>query len=191
MIDYFFIDTGSNMSANIITLLSALLGAGIGGFATYKATMQAHKNNIELEEKKNKETEKAVVLSIVEELKVFHEIYYPQMKEGFDQLNKENQYLDSYYIATQDFFTVYTNNADKIGMITDKELRNLIVKIYVFLKKYLEDFNILRIYHEELASNKAVYKELIDVSWRLKEEFEKIKIFYDVIINKVDSTYKE
>lgn len=191
MIDYFFIDTGSNMSANIITLLSALLGAGIGGFATYKATMQAHKNNIELEEKKNKETEKAVVLSIVEELRVFHEIYYPQMKEGFDQLNKENQYLDSYYIATQDFFTVYTNNADKIGMITDKELRNLIVKIYVFLKKYLEDFNILRIYHEELASNKAVYNELIDVSWRLKEEFEKIKIFYDVIINKVDSTYKE
>ena len=76
-------------------------------------------------------------------------------------------------------------------MITDKELRNLIVKIYVFLKKYLEDFNILRIYHEELASNKAVYNELIDVSWRLKEEFEKIKIFYDVIINKVDSTYKE
>ena len=150
-----------------------------------------HTNNIELEEKKNKETEKAVVLSIVEELKVFHEIYYPQMKEGFDQLNKENQYLDSYYIATQDFFTVYTNNADKIGMITDKELRNLIVKIYVFLKKYLEDFNILRIYHEELASNKAVYNELIDVSWRLKEEFEKIKIFYDVIINKVDSTYKE
>lgn len=175
----------------VLSLISGFVGAIIASIVTYRATKQAHENNIELEKLKEKETEKAVVLSIVEELRVFHEIYYEQMKVFFDQLKNKNQYLDSYYIATQDFFTVYANNSDKIGIISDKELRNSIVKIYVFLKKYLEDFNILKMYHEDLGSNEAVYDELINISWRLKEEFEEIKSLYDVIIDKVDSTYKE
>lgn len=175
----------------VLSLISGVVGAIIASKVTYGATKQAHENNIELEKLKEKETEKAVALSIIEELNVLFEIYGKEMEEYFATLKTENDFLKTYYIATLDFFTVYTNNSDKIGIISDKELRNSIVKIYVFLKKYLEDFNVLRMYHEDLASNKAVYSELVNISWRLKKEFEEIKSLYDVIIDKVDSTYEE
>ncbi len=173
----------------VLSLISGFVGAVVASVVTYKATKQAHENNIELEKLKEKETEKAVVLSIVEELKVLNEIYSDQMNDYFNQLKLEIDYLSSYYIVTQDFFTVFANNSSKIGSISNKELRNLIVKIYVYLKRLLEDFNMLKLYLDELENNKAVYNELRTVSWSMKYTYDKIKSLYSLIVTKTNEIY--
>ena len=160
-------------------------------FSGFIGAMLAHKNNLELEEKKNKETEKAVVLSIVEELNVLFEIYGKEMEEYFATLKTENDFLKAYYIATLDFFTVFSNNADKIGIISDNELRNQIVKIYVYLKRFLENFNLLRMCYDELPENEKVIEEIKTISHAQKQEFFIIKETYNLIRTKVDSLYKD
>ena len=175
----------------VLSLISGFVGAIIASIVTYRATKQAHENNIELEKLKERETEKAVVLSIVEELNVLNEIYSDQMNDYFEQLELDIDYLNSYYIVTQDFFTVFTNNSDKIGSISNKELRNLIVKIYVYLKRLLEDFNLLKLYLDELENKKAVFNELRAVSWSMKHTYDKIKSLYNLIITKTNEIYGE
>ncbi len=175
----------------VLSLISGFVGAIIASIVTYRATKQAHENNIELEKLKEKETEKAVVLSIVEELNVLNEIYSDQMNDYFKQLELDIDYLNSYYIVTQDFFTVFTNNSDKIGSISNKELRNLIVKIYVYFKRLLEDFNLLKLYLDELENKKAVLNELRAVSWSMKHTYDKIKSLYNLIIAKTNEIYGE
>ena len=175
----------------VLSFFSGFIGALIAGFFSWLATMQAHKNNLQLEEKKNKETEKAVVLSIVEELNVLFEIYGREMEAYFAKIETENDYLETYYIATLDFFTVFSNNADKIGIISDNELRNQIVKIYVYLKRFLENFNLLRMCYDELPKNEKVIEEIKTISHAQKQEFFIIKETYNLIRTKVDSLYKD
>ena len=185
MIDYYLIDSGNNMSTNIITLISALLGAGIGGLTTYIATIQAHKNNIELEKLKEKETEKAVVLSIIEELKVLKETYQEDMDELYDNL-PPNKYIETYYTITQDFMTVYSNNASKLGIIKHEKLRNSIIKTYTYLKKYIEyllNYGTSIVYFEKCRSEfiARVYPNLINSACsKANNELEVSKIKDDV-----------
>ena len=173
----------------VLSLISGFVGAIIASIVTYNATKQAHENNIELEKLKEKETEKAVVLSIVEELNVLFEIYGKDMEEYFATLKTKNDFLGTYYIATLDFFTVFTNNSGKIGLISNKELRNLIVKIYVYLKSLLENFNLLKLYLEALENKKAILDELRTVSWSTKYTYRKIKSLYSLIIAKTNEIY--
>lgn len=185
----------------VLSFFSGFMGALIAGGFSWLATKQSHENNIELEKLKEKETERAVVLSIAEELKVLFEIYGNDMEVYFETLQTENDYLQSYYIATLDFFTVFSNNADKIGIISNNSLRNLIVKIYVYLKRFLENFNLLRMFYDELHDNELHDNKLYDnekiienirtISHALKSEFYIIKATYNLIIKKVDSLYKD
>ena len=67
----------------VLSFFSGFMGALIAGGFSWLATKQSHENNLKLEAKKNAEIEKAVILSIVEELKVFYEIYYLEMNNFF------------------------------------------------------------------------------------------------------------
>lgn len=119
------------------SLISGLLGSAIGGFATYKAVDKAHEHNIELEKLKEAEEERNVILSIIEELKVLKETYQVEMDNIYNNL-PQNEYILNTYTITQDFMTIYTHNSNKIGIIKDDKIRNLIIKSYTYLKKYIE-----------------------------------------------------
>lgn len=157
MLDYIVSNAESNYSTNIITLFSALLGSIIGGAATLFAANQAYKNNLKIEARKEKEIEKAVALSIIEELKVLKEIYEKDMDELYKELSTEG-YVESVYNVTQDFMTIYSNNASKLGMIKDEKLRNLIIKTYTKIKKYIE---YLLIYNTTLTHFETCRNEFI------------------------------
>lgn len=170
------------MNQLVLSFLSGFIGAVIGAVATCWATQIAHKNNLELERQKLRNEERSVVLSIIEEIKTIKEIYEPLMNECFSEITKDHPYLETYYIVTQDFFTVYSNNASKLGLIEHDELRNNIVKIYIYMKKFLEDFNILRLLHENSSENKSVYSELTEVSNRLKNGYREIENLAEQIL---------
>lgn len=168
MVDFISINSIPQQSdwSNLITLFSGLLGAAIGGFATYKAVDKSHINNIALEKAKEEKNEKNLILAINEELKVLKESYEQELDTVLLNL-KEDQYLTSYYTATQDFMTIYHHNANNIGAIKNKKLRNKIIKTYIYLKRYLEESLIYKSYLENFYQNRqsflaTVYPNLVN-----------------------------
>ena len=120
-----------------IGFAGAIIGAILGGLVTFLSTHQAYKNNINLEKQKEKLIERSVVLSISEELQSLICSYQEEMDKLYQNL-PDNEFLDSSYSITQDFMTIYQNNANKIGLIEDDELRALIIKSYTYFKRYIE-----------------------------------------------------
>ena len=125
------------MNQTWVGFCGAILGALIGGVANFISTRQAHINNTNLEKRKEKLCERAVILSIAEELKSLLSSYETEMDYMFQTL-PDNSFLESAYTITQDFMTIYSNNANKIGSIKNDELRALIITSYTYLKRYIE-----------------------------------------------------
>ncbi len=157
------------MNQIFLSLLSGLIGAWYGGKKTLEASEKAYKNNLELEKRKLQDIEKSVVLSIMEELKVLKYTYEQDMDEMFNDLipldvdinttNIENKsiYIESYYTITQDFMTIYNNNADKIGLISNTNLRNKIIETYTLLKKYIEELLNYKDIFDKFISNQNIF----------------------------------
>lgn len=115
-----------------IALISSLVGAVIGSKSAYK-----------LKHDELKLYEKATALSIVEELKVVTKIFDDDFGPLFKDLDTEN-HVGTFPYTTQNFYTIFTQNAGEIGLIKKSELRNSIIKSYVDLKKFKEqvtDYN--------------------------------------------------
>lgn len=139
-----------NQSSNIdfITIIASVIGALIAGFFSWFATKQAHENNQKLKDKELKIYEKATALSIVEELKVLLEEYKSEFDLVFKNLKSNDYIVFSYYI-TQDYTTIFTQNSGEIGLIKNEELRKLIIKSYLCLKRFIEE---LQIYTNDLQN---------------------------------------
>ncbi len=150
----------------IISIASAVIGALIAGYFTSEATKKAHIYNQKLKEDETKLYEKATALSIVEELKVLGSEYQEEFDKQYEELNTK-PYLTTIYEISQDYSTVYTQNAREIGLIKNATLRNLIIKSNILLKKYIEDLKIYKQLlgkHYELNKNfvATAYPKLID-----------------------------
>lgn len=130
----------------IISLISGLIGAALGVWASFKL------KNDEL-----KLYEKATALSIVEELKVLLDVYQKEFDEAYSEIG-EGKFLTFNYQVTQDYTTIYTQNAGEIGLIKNKELREAIIKSYTYLKKYIEE---LLIYTDDYKSFEKSRNEFI------------------------------
>lgn len=131
---------------SIISLISGSLGAVLGGIVTYLSVQKSYDNNLKLLNYENKNKEKAVLFSIVEELKVLKEAYEKEMDAMFQEL-ADKDFLENCYIENQDFLSVYHGNTQNIGLIKSETIRNEIIKVYIKIKKYLEQ---MRLYKESL-----------------------------------------
>jgi len=120
-----------------LSLTSSFIGGIIGGYFSYKATDKSYKYNTQLQDKKRYVYEKATVLSIVEELKTLLEEYQYDFEETYKALNSQ-EYIEIRYVVSQDYSTIFTENAKDIGLIKDENLRKNIIKTHIHLKRYLE-----------------------------------------------------
>lgn len=135
---------------SLIAAAAALLGAFIGGHFTLKSADKAHKHNLELAQINKREQERVTISSLMEELNVLIECYQPEFEALFATLDNQ-KYLSGTYNVTQEYFTVYKNNADKLGLIQNPELRNLFIKIHILLSRFIEDLIIYdKVYREML-----------------------------------------
>lgn len=161
----------------VIALISGLVGALIGAKAS---------NN--LKDKELKLYEKATALSIVEELKVLRDEYQEEFDKQYNGLN-EQRYLNVTYTISQDYSTIYTQNAGEIGLIKNATLRNLIIKSNILLKKYIENLKIYKQLfgkHYELNKNfvATAYPKLIDKDC---SEIDYESIIYNYLISKIEN----
>lgn len=166
----------------IASLISAILGAAIAGYFSTKATYTTYENNKKLKEAEMKRYEKATALSIIEELIVLLDLYENEFDKQYSLINEET-YLDNTYFVSQDYTTVYTQNAGELGLITNEKLRNLIIKSYTILKRYIEYLlmyteNYNRFLKKRENFVQGIYPNLINISCAItdyKYEIEKIK----------------
>ena len=125
-----------------IALISGLVGAVIGSKSAYK-----------LKQDELKLYEKATALSIIEELKVLRDEYQEEFDKQYNGLN-EQQYLNVTYTISQDYSTIYTQNAGEIRLIKNTDFRNQIIKANLLIKKYIEDLKIYsKLYEEHYKNN--------------------------------------
>lgn len=120
-----------------LSLTSSFIGAIIGGYYTYRATEKSYKNSLMLQEEKVSIREKSTVLSIVEELKILLDSYKDEFDKIYEQLDT-NDYVDIKYYVSQNYSTIFSENAEAIGLIKNKELREKIIRTEICLKRYLE-----------------------------------------------------
>lgn len=147
---------------NLFGLFSGLVGAVIGGAFTLYATNKAiHAQNLKDDLQEEKEVQNLLDAIGVElgTLWTFHMARVGAMVETLGP----GEALEFYYPLTQDYFTVYNSNADKIGEIKDADLRETIVVAYNKCKKVVDGFK----YNNELYRD---WRDYSDTSAALRDE---------------------
>ena len=128
------------MTLSVIeNLVSALLGGFVTGRFTLRGVKETHRNDIELEDKKQKAVVEAFLHALHDEIKTVWEVYQAQMGSVIENLQNEDALL-FYYPVTQEYFTVYNSNNHLIGHVKDAEIRRLIVEFYVKAKGLVDSF---------------------------------------------------
>ena len=117
----------------------ALLGGFVTGFFTLLGVKKAHRNDIELEEKKQKAVVDAFLHALHDEIKTVWEVYQAQMGSLIENL-QDGDALLFYYPLTQEYFMVYSSNNHLIGHVKDAEMRRLIVEFYIKAKGLVDSF---------------------------------------------------
>ena len=151
----------------VLSLISGFIGALVGGIFSCLVTELAHIHNRKLKDDELKLYEKATALSIVEELKVIKDLYDKTFDEQFSKLSNRG-YVNYLLNVNPECSTVFNQNASEIGLIKNKELRNLIIKTNLQLKKFIESVTKYNVSSNQHAQNRrdfmsSAYPNMISV----------------------------
>lgn len=123
---------------DLINNYQAIVAAIIGVFSAIIVSLFQYITTNIIKEKEKKDFENAVVSAIYEELIGLYNCYNKDFQTAILDI-PDNEYMITTFTVTQDFFTIYHNNASNIGKIKNHEIRNSIVQIYILLKKLIEN----------------------------------------------------
>ena len=158
MFNFYFNQTHTiDWTTVIISTASAVIGALIAGYFTSDATKKAHKQNLKLEKLKEAKEEKNILLSIDSEIKGIKDIYEHYMDQLHDNERLNNAYYTFHFDINPMLKTIYDNNSDKIGLISNSDLRNKIIKFYIILRSYIGSLNLYRKMLDELEDFRRLF----------------------------------
>lgn len=178
-----------------ITFASAIVGALVGGYLSYKAILRsvilAHEKDLERQENAKKERLQWLYQAILTEIQTLWECY----EEGVGNALKRAetaQAIRMIFPLGEERFTVYESNSELIGSIPDSELRKLIVTTYIRLRGIIDCCRLnnelvakLRQFEETYAgTGNPIYKKLAEAQ---KEDMGK----YTKSLKKENSEAKE
>ena len=122
------------------TFLTSIFGVVVGGLITLytsmRTTQKNYENNFELLKKQEEIETKATIKAIIAELQALKQIFYVEFIPKI--LNSKKEYLSYSYPLGTDYFTVFNANTPKIGKITNDELRECIINLYITAKFFLD-----------------------------------------------------
>ncbi len=125
--------------------LSALIGALVGGsFAlggSVVATLLSKYFNDQQVQQEKLDILQSTLEAIATELQVLFDRYQLTMGQHLANL-PFNSSLNLYYYATENYITIFDNNARLLGNLKDKVLRDLIIRTYINIKALLDGFKL-------------------------------------------------
>lgn len=130
--------------AAIVGFIGSIIGALIGGkmsaIASYDATQQAHKNSLKLQQDAKNEAVKNLIQALYDEINTLWERYMWGVGDALEKLKDNEPITWIVPIATQDNYTIYNGNADKIGLIDDHDLRKMIIISYTKARSLIDSY---------------------------------------------------
>ena len=123
------------------SLYSAAIGAFVGSTLTLLATYLSHRWQVKAQEKREEQAINSLLQAIHDEIETLWGLYMQGIGHQLEALEK-NMPFDVFYPVTQDYFTVYTSNADLIGRIKDHDLRRQIVTTYSMARGLVDSYRL-------------------------------------------------
>jgi len=129
------------VNLDIPTLVSSGIGAFVGSVLTLIATFIAHKLSEASQERKEKALIHGFLQGIHDEIETLWDAYLDGIGTRVETL-KDKEPLNMYWPVTQEYFTIYNNNAFLIGRIQDHDLRKEIVSTYSKARGLIDSFRL-------------------------------------------------
>lgn len=149
----------------LLTTVSSLVGAVIGGLMTRNATINATNIANEHQRKLAKDAEDALLTGFIWSIHDEIESLFRRYNEtvGITLRNTpDGEFLPIKYRTEHDYFSVYHSNSALIGKVRDHELRSDIIFAYTMAKSILDSYSI---YWELMTTYENVCRSnLIDPS---------------------------
>ncbi len=124
------------------TFLTSMCGVVVGGlitlFTSIYTVQKNYENNFELLKKQEEIETKATIKAIIAELNGLRQIFE---FEFMPKILTDEKYLWFSYPLGTDYFTVFNANTSKIGKITNDELRECIINLYITAKFFLDSIS--------------------------------------------------
>ena len=143
-----------------VQLKSLLIGGGI----TLCATVLAHWLLASREDRKHQKTLNGVLQGIHDELETLWTTYKAGMGDRLEKALKDNKPFWGYYPLTQEYCTIYTENASLIGQIKDRNLRKAIVTTYLKFKVVVDSYKVHNWFQEEFIKWDLLQRQTDNVS---------------------------
>ena len=134
-----FINTLVSVLGVIVSGVSALIGAAIGGAATFIVGRQAVRSQQLRDKAASADEVQAVLQAIAEELRVLYELHTGGSGGGIAIESAEaGEPIEIHYPIYDRYFTIYESCASQIGRIPDAKLRQQIVGVYAYLRSMID-----------------------------------------------------
>lgn len=194
------------MEINIGDLMSSALGALIGSSLTLAGVWVSHKLHKSEEERREKEHIDGLLEAIHDEVKTLWDAYSVSAGRTLENLQDGEAFL-SYWPITQEYFTIYTNNAIHLSKLKDSSLRRRVVTTYTKARGLIDSYRMnnemLRQYENASIlfgeTQKDIYKRdaltryqgLQEYALRLRALHNELNILiFDLIQNLENRNYK-
>ena len=123
----------------IVGLVAALIGGCIAGYFTLLGVSRTYENDVKRQNKIEAVRLQGFYRAALTEIETLWTRYQETMGHVVESLTTGNP-LAYYYPVTQDYFTVFRSNADLIGRIPDRKLREILVKTYIGAKSLIDSY---------------------------------------------------
>lgn len=186
-------------------LVGALVGGCITGFFTLVGVSRTYKNDVKRLNKVEAAHLQGFYRAVLTEMETLWTYYQETMGHVVESLTTGNP-LAYYYPVTQDYFTVYRSNADLIGRIPNRRLREIIVKTYIGAQALVDSYKmnnelVARLEHWEglFAETKndtyqvkldLTYKGLVDYASGIQKRHYQLKTNVESLISALKDNIK-
>lgn len=166
----------STLIAGLFVLAGAFIGALIG------AMLRVYFDNRKKRQERQ-ENLQSMLEGISTELETLFDRYLRTMGNELTKLPPDSS-LNFYYSTTENYLTIFENNARLLGQLTDKELRKSIICTYINIKGLLDGFKLnnsmyanheMRKSYDILGTNPMIQDELRKIDTARKDYAGKLK----------------
>jgi len=168
---------------SLTALISAVIGGGLTGYFTLKATDKAIRDQNDKEIRRDEREVENLLDALGVEIKTLWEFHMRRVGQRVEAL-PDGQPLEFYYPLTQDYFTIYNSNAALIGRIKDCNVSEAIVVCYNKCKKVVDGFKynneLVREYRNDRSPPKI--QALTDYARIIKEDHFELKGYVERLL---------